>query len=368
MATLTVDRRSGKVAGYNVQWYDGKKRQTIHLGGKQYTKKTAERFKRIVEALLYYRRNGISIPDKSDEHWLTNAPAELKAKLAKVGLIVVDETKTCGQLWDAFLKFKMAEIKLKTVKGYQESRLRFFEMFSPSEPIEQITLERLLEWRTSLQDEYAEATVAGHIKKIKAVLNWAVDQDWLTKSPARKIPQGSFRNREHDRFITMEEYAKLLDACPNQEWRVIVALARIGGLRCPSELQQLRWKDVDWEQNRFLLHPPKTERHVNHATRLVPLFDELKAELQNHFSDNGNEFVVQGYQGTAWSLFEHFQQIAESADLGRIKCPFRNMRRSRSNEVVRRWGDVMKKLWIGHTADLVERHYRQHLDEDFATC
>jgi|GEM_PF-6071844 len=41
-----------------------------------------------------------------------------------------------------------------------------------------ITLERLLEWRTSLQDEYAEATVAGHVKKIKAVLNWAVDQDW----------------------------------------------------------------------------------------------------------------------------------------------------------------------------------------------
>ncbi|MCL2006356.1 MAG: hypothetical protein FWG73_09390 [Planctomycetaceae bacterium] len=90
--------------------------------------------------------------------------------------------------------------------------------------------------------------------------------------------------------------------------------------------------------------------------------------MQKHFSDNENEFAIQSYQGTAWRLSEHFQQIAESADLGRIKCPFRNMRRSRSNEVVRRWGETKESLWIGHTADVMERHYRQHLDEDFATC
>ena len=37
----------------------------------------------------------------------------------------------------------------------------------------------------------------------------------------------------------MDEYAKLLDACPNQEWRTIIALARVGGLRYSSELQRL---------------------------------------------------------------------------------------------------------------------------------
>ena len=58
------------------------------------------------------------------------------------------------------------------------------------------------------------------------------------------IPIGSFENRDKDRTISREEYAKLLDACPNQEWRTIIALARIGGLRCPSELKQLRWPDV----------------------------------------------------------------------------------------------------------------------------
>ena len=80
------------------------------------------------------------------------------------------------------------------------------------------------------------------------------------------------------------------------------------------------------------------------------------------------EFVLQSFDGTAWSLYEPLQEISECAGLGKIKCPFRNMRRSRSNEVVRRWGETKESLWIGHTADVMERYYRQHLDEDFATC
>ena len=162
--------------------------------------------------------------------------------------------------------------------------------------------------------------------------------DWLTKSPARKIQRGSFRNREFDRFITMEEYGKLLEACPSQEWRMIIALARIGGLRCPSELQRLRWKDVDWAQNRLLVYSSKTERSAKHSHRLVPLFDELRMELDK--CGKTTEYVVQSFQGTAWNVYESFQEIAVLTGLGRIACPFRNMRRSRSNDVARRYGEL----------------------------
>jgi integrase len=67
-------------------------------------------------------------------------------------------------------------------------------------------------------------------------------------------------------------------------------LARIGGLRCPSELRRLQWKDVDWSANRFLVHSPKTERHAGRGERLVPLFPELRKELVQHFSPD-SEFV-----------------------------------------------------------------------------
>jgi len=364
MATLTTERRSGKTTGYNVQWYDGKRRITIHLGGKRYTKKTAERFKDIVEALLFYRRNGITTPEKSVEHWMQNAPVELKAKLAKAELLIVDEAKTCQQLWDSFLKFKAMEVKPSTLKSYQDSMARFYEMFKPTELLEAITPERLLEWKASMQDDYAKSSITMYISKLQTVFKWAVDKDWLTKSPARNLPKSGSRNREHDRFITMEEYSKLLAACPNQEWRTIIALARIGGLRCPSELRQLRWKDV--MQDRFTVHSPKTEHHEGQDIRIVPLFDELREELDKH--DKTTEFVVQGFQGTSWGLYLPFQEISERAGLGVIKCPFRNMRRSRANDVLRQWDEAMERMWIGHSWEVMEKHYLMQLDEDFSTC
>jgi integrase len=359
MATLTIDK-SGKTTGYNIQWYDGKKRCTIYLGGRRYNKKTAERVKEIVEALLYYRRNGITVPDKKTEHWLKTAPDELKAKLAKAELIESHEPKTCQTLWDAFMKFKTTEVKQSTVQKYQDCRTYFSEMFAPTEAIEKVTSERLLEWKVSLLDELAEATVAGHIKSLKAVFNWAVDQDWLTKSPMAKIPLGSFRNQENDRFITMDEYAKLLDACPNQEWRTIIALARIGGLRCPSELRRLRWTDV--KDDRFLVYSPKTERHTKH--REVPLFAKIQEELGRH--DKSTEFVIQGFQGTTWRLHIPFQTIADKAGLGKIVCPFVNMRRSRSNEIDREFGSKLESLWIGHSEQMMKKHYHRATDEDYS--
>jgi integrase len=200
----------------------------------------------------------------------------------------------------------------------------------------------------------------------QAVLNWAVAQDWLVKSPARKVPTGSFKNKKSKRKITMDEYRKLLDACPNQEWRSIMALARIGGLRCPSELQQLRWADVDFESRWFLVKSPKTERHNEQDERQVPLFPDLREELEKHFSqDKGNEFVIQGLQGSDWKLYDPFQRISEQAGLGRIRSPFRNMRRSRSNEVMREHGSQMESLWIGHSEKVMEDHYFELEDEDF---
>jgi integrase len=149
---------------------------------------------------------------------------------------------------------------------------------------------------------------------------------------------------------------------------VIIALARIGGLRCPSELQRLRWKDVDWESNRFLVHSPKTERHAGRGERLVPLFPELRKELEKLCLTairQNDEFVIQSFQGKEWNLIVPFQRIAKEAGLGKVVRPFDNMRMSRSNEVLRQFGSQKESLWIGHTADVMSKHYFQLSDDDF---
>ncbi len=42
-----------------------------------------------------------------------------------------------------------------------------------------------------------------------------------------------------------------------------------------SEVRQLAWADVDWEQQRILIRSPKTERYEGRETRWIPVFPEL---------------------------------------------------------------------------------------------
>ena len=41
-------------------------------------------------------------------------------------------------------------------------------------------------------------------------------------------------NKSREYFVSVLEAAKVLQACPDYEWRLIFALCRFGGLRCPS--------------------------------------------------------------------------------------------------------------------------------------
>ena len=78
-------------------------------------------------------------------------------------------------------------------------------------------------------------------------------------------------------FLSREDSEKVLAACPDAEWRLIFALSRFGGLRCPSEHLALRWGDVDWEHNRMTVHSSKTE-HYEGTPSTSPQDDEVTQE------------------------------------------------------------------------------------------
>ena len=125
-------------------------------------------------------------------------------------------------------------------------------------------------------------------------------------------------------------------------------------------------RNTQRDGNRFLVKSPKTERHEGHGERLVPLFPELRTELERLFSDSESEFVVNGFRKTSWNLGIVFSKISERAGLETIARPFDNMRMSRSKEVFDRWGQAKESLWIGHSAKVRQNHYFCLSDDDFA--
>ncbi|MDO5577084.1 MAG: hypothetical protein Q4F84_08390 [Fibrobacter sp.] len=79
---------------------------------------------------------------------------------------------------------------------------------------------------------YSPAAVCGTPGRYRTVFQWSVKKGYLEKNPfleVEEVEKGSYVNKSRERFISLETYQRLLDACPDQEWRVIIALCRIGG-------------------------------------------------------------------------------------------------------------------------------------------
>src|SRR5262245_11322003 len=104
----------------------------------------------------------------------------------------------------------------------------------------------------------------------------------ITENPFDGIKAGTEQNLGRSFCITPEAASQILDACPDHEWRLLVALARFGGLRTPSEAFTLTWPDVLWGEDRFQVRSPKTERQGK-PERLVPLFPDLRPHLTEAF-------------------------------------------------------------------------------------
>jgi integrase len=309
--------------------------------------------------------------DPTVKAWVENAPPEIQRKLTRLGLYDLPLKRTVKELWDAFLK-EHSEMHEPTHKTYLHTQTRFFRFFNPNELVGALTQERMKEWKQFLLEEmnYAEATVAGTITKAKTVFNWAKSQKWLAKSPLDHVGRGSYRNETNDRFVSREEYHKLLNACRCQEWRVILTLARIGGLH-PNEIVTLRWSDIDKSTHRFRVFNSKLRRLERLYQREVPLFPEITEELeklQATQKDKG-EYVIHRYSGQdTHNWWRHYTLIAQRAGIETIPRPFDNMRASRATEVYNKYGAKIASVWLGHSVKTALQYYLMVTDNDYATA
>jgi len=154
----------------------------------------------------------------------------------------------------------------------------------------------------------------------------------------------------------------LLDACPDGEWRLIVALARYGGLRTPSEHLALTWADTDWERERFLVRSPKT------GPRWVPMFPELRPHLDEAFAraEEGAVHVITRTRDASANWRTTFGKIIVKAGLLPWEKPFQNLRASRETELAATFPIHVVTSWIGNSVAVAAKHYLQVTDADFS--
>ena len=180
-------------------------------------------------------------------------------------------------------------------------------------------------------------------------------------------------NKGREYFVTHEMAQKVLNACPDAEWRLIFALSRYGGLRCPSEHLQLKWGDVDWAKSRIVVHSPKTEHHPNGESRVIPIFPELRPYLVEVFDqavleggDVRNQSVITRYRERNCNLRTQLERIIGRAGLEPWPKLFQNLRSTRETELAEDWPIHVVCAWIGNSQAVAKKHYLQVTEDHLA--
>jgi integrase len=214
----------------------------------------------------------------------------------------------------------------------------------------------------------AENTVRRRCGRAKQVFRAAIKGRLIERNPFAELKTAVNANAERFEFISAETVEKVIEAAPNAEWRLLIALARYGGLRTPSEPLKLRWSDIDWERQRIRVPSPKTEHHAGKGSRTIPIFPELKPYLDDvwELSDKkSSEFVITRYRDAASNLRTHFNRIIENAGVEPWGKPWQNMRASRETELTKEYPLHVVTSWMGNSQPVAMKHYLHVLDSDF---
>jgi len=345
------------------------KRRAIYLG--RVSAKAARAFKSRVEEIIGDRL-ATRPHDPELSKWLASRDEKTLAKLRRAGLAdgVGLADVTLGAFMDKL--FKTMAVKPSTRGAYEPIRKNLEMYFTPDRLVRTIGPAGADAWRAWLvkDQKLSTATVSRRVIAARTFWRRAVRWRLASENPFEGLRSGLQVNDDRRQFIPAEDIEKVIAEAPDAEWRALVALARYGALRVPSEVFALRWIDVDWAEGTILIRSSKTAHVEGGATRTIPMFPQLRRWLMDAFEDaeDGATHVVTRRRWAAENLRTTFAKLVQRAGLEIWPRPFGNLRASRESELLREFDLATVARWVGHSREVCARHYATScdLDADFA--
>lgn len=370
---------TGKVLGFTLQFYDhhGISRKLYCFSKKSSAIVFGEQIDALVSCLRNHEEPAIQLV-----RWLNTLSISTYDKLAKWGLVARHlRPRTLGELIRVFTEGdKSKGLKQGTLRNRAQVGRQLIAFFGEDRMIRDITESDAARYDDFHRNRESSSTWGHNLGIIKNFFSYAVAMEWIPRNPfagfiARATPNSNLRV-----FVTNEVITRVLAHCANSQERLILCLGRYGGLRLPSEIQYMEWSDIDFEHSRFLVKTPKKENAHNQkhgifsekATRIVPMFPELRkafTEYYEDFPENGparlfslsEELPPNLRIGTdRKSLYKRFQRAMKLAGVQQWGKFFQNMRSTRETEL-HNMGYNLKDVCdiIGNTPEVAMRHYLQ---------
>jgi len=396
MASVNKDKKGWRIL---IVDHNGDRRQ-IRPG--KVNKSTAEQIGRHVDALVGYRVGGsVSMP-RQTALWLADVGDTLRKKLENAGLIdPVEDVEpepepegdekpqvTLAQFLDEHVAHgrtaKGEPASPATLVKWRPTVAYLKERFA-GKLLDEITAEDAYQFRVWLDERRIKQKTAGrkgkpmtenakrrHIATCKMFFNAAKRRGLVESNPFKAQVSGTQANRKRDHFVTMGDTRKLLNAAPDAQWRLLIALWRLAGLR-KMEVFRLTWGDVLRNDGTLRVHSSKTAHLDGYDVRYVPIRD-VREYLDEAFQaalPNGKRSlpadapIITRFSSSNSNLDKPFRQIVENAGLVPWPKLFQNLRASCETQWLKdhERPDLVAN-WIGHSVTVQRKSYVQHTPED----
>ena len=238
----------------------------------------------------------------------------------------------------------------------------------------------------------AHKTAMKRLQFASVMYNWFIDEEIIKSNPFMRpgitdetpleIGDDGALITERKPFITRNVFLEVFNALPNEEWRTIAVLSRFSAFRCPTEVSQLTWRNINWKDNTMIVVSPKTAYKRAHIQRTMPMFDEVAEQLERQKKVSKGKFVISdslrlkmfdvvdhyGKQKLTFKnsvIAEEFKRYINNAGYVAWPSPFHSMRASRMTDLLDESVPIHKiSKWCGASEKVIRAHYTLHHGDD----
>ena len=203
----------------------------------------------------------------------------------------------------------------------------------------------------------SQATVRKHIRHAKMLFGLAVRLNLIPANPFEAQESSVPDTDKTWATIDDKALAAMLDAAPDADWRCLIALCRLAGLR-RGEALRLEWGDVDWANN-VLTVEHEGVRTTKKRQRFVPIRPDLLPILREAFEQATDRSIKVCGGISTRGLTYKMHAIVRAAGVPRYNKPFHTLRKNVENEWLTRFPSFDVMAWIGHSEKVARKHYHR---------
>jgi integrase len=233
-------------------------------------------FKRVAQRLVQCQLGNLPFFPQ-DITYVQSRGKNVADKLRLLGVAFEDQPKAAdeaqlGNYLSRLIASKSGETERKLNEAGRRLE-RFFGRNKDMRDIDKTDAESFMKWLIETEGLAANSTARRTLGYASQVMNRAVADGLLLRNPfaGKDLPKAVCPDKQRWRLITADETLRLWNVLQTEEDQVRFVLLRFLGLRAPSEINELTWKDVDWQSLQLTIRSPKLRHHGRKGQRTCPI-------------------------------------------------------------------------------------------------